>query len=455
MNGGRVHRRGTAALATLSLAFLFTFVIVGQEQDAQPAPAPAPPSASAQRAYGRARAELLQVRTLLKGQDSQASVGSGFLVSDDGMIVTNYHVVSDAALNPDRYRLVFSTTDRTEGALQILAFDALHDLAVVKPKKDGVLAGRDPLSFRSNDEPLTQGEQIYSLGNPLDVGFAVSEGTYNGLAERSVYDTIFFGGSLNPGVSGGPTLDDAGRVIGVNVAARWDGEQVSFLVPATFAEALVERARSGPPVELPAYEELTRQLMTHQQSVTEQFMAQGWRQASHARYAIPLPHERFMRCWGTSTPADTKGLEYEQSRCAMDSYVFVSSSVRTGAFAVRHEVYDGRKLGTLRFADRYSDSFANEQLETPGTRVRTAPQCHERYVDRGGLPMRVLICMTAYRKLPGLYDVAVLAASLDDPQGAVMGRFDARGVSFDNALKLSAHYLDGFGLAKPAEGAHQ
>ena len=59
---------------------------------------------------------------------------------------------------------------------------------------------------------VAQGERIYSLGNPLDVGFAVIEGTFNGLVDRSFYPTIFFAGSLNPGVSGGPTMDQEGRV---------------------------------------------------------------------------------------------------------------------------------------------------------------------------------------------------------------------------------------------------
>ena len=116
--------------------------VCGRSAFAQPPP-PAPPdsttpvSASAQRVYQDARAQLLQVRTLLKGQDTQASVGSGFLVSDQGHIITNYHVVSQAALQPERYRLVFSTADRTEGPLQLLAFDAIHDLALVKPVRQG------------------------------------------------------------------------------------------------------------------------------------------------------------------------------------------------------------------------------------------------------------------------------------------------------------------------------
>ena len=128
----------------------------------------------------------------------------------------------------------------------------------------------------------------------------------------------------------------------------------------------------------------------------------------------------------------------------METEVFVSNSIRTGSLAVRHEVYDGRKLGTLRFAHRYSSSFANEQFENQWDKGRTAAQCHERYIDRDGLPMRAVICMNAYKKLPGLYDVAVLVATIDDARAGVQGRFDADGVSFDNALKLSEHYLEGF-----------
>jgi len=410
-------------------------------------------SASAQRIYNEARAELLQVRTLLKGQDTQASVGSGFLVTDAGHIITNYHVVSQAALQPERYRLVYSTSSRKEGALQILAFDAIHDVALVKPVDPAALAGLTPLRFHPKETPISQGERIYSLGNPLDIGFAVIEGTYNGMVERSFYPTIFFAGSLNPGVSGGPTLDQRGRVIGVNVAARRDGEQVSFLVPSLFAEELLERGRDSKPITAPAYPELTRQLMAHQEALTLRFLEEPWRHASHPRYVIPLPQEDFMRCWGRSTSPDEKGMEWERSDCMMDSRVFVSGWLTTGTITTRHEAYDGRKLGALRFAQRYSASFRNEQFGGP-ERELTTPQCTERYVDRNGLPVRVVLCMAAYKKLVGLYDASVLVATVDAPRAGVLGRFDARGVSFDNALRLAAHYVEGFGWTAAQSASH-
>jgi len=438
--------RAAGSAAVLFVAGWGAFV-AGQTPpvaETPPAPVPAPVSASAQRIYSEARHQLLQVRTLLKGQDSQASVGSGFLVSDEGHILTNYHVVSEAALQPDRYRLVYSTADRREGPLQLLGFDAIHDLAVVKPADPAPLAGHGALHFRPRDQPLAQGERIYSLGNPLDVGFAVIEGTYNGLVERSFYPTIFFSGSLNPGVSGGPTLDGQGAVIGINVAARRDGEQVSFLVPASFAEDLLQQARTAAPITGPAYPALVKQLWTHQAALTQRFLQQPWRQAGHPRYVIPLPQDAFMRCWGRSTPADTKGLEYEHAECEMDTRIFVSGWLTTGSLNVRHEAYDGAKLGTLRFAHRYSASFANERFGGAGDDARTAPQCHERYVDRDGLPLRAVLCLSAYKKLTGLFDVSLIVATVDAPQQGVQGRFDAQGVSFDNALALSAHYLEGF-----------
>ena len=420
-----------------------------QPQDPE-APIQAPLSASAQRIYEQSRSQLLQVRTLLKGQDSQASVGSGFLVSDEGHIMTNYHVVSDVALEPERYRLVYRSADREEGPLELLAFDAIHDLAIVKAASSPFV-GRPPLRFRPRSVPLAQGDRIYSLGKPLDVGFAVIEGTYNDLVERTFYPTIFFSGSLNPGVSGGPALDREGQVIGVNVAARRDGEQVSFLVPASFAEALLEHGRKAKPMTAPQYPELTTQLMRHQSELSERFLGQPWRNAGHTRYQIPVPQETFMRCWGRSSETDAKGMLFEHSECSMDTRVFVSGWLTTGSITVKHEANDGRLLGALRFADRYSDSFAAEGIDMPESRHRTAPQCHERFVDRGGLPLRAVMCVSGYKKLAGLYDLMVLVATVDSAKAGVLGRFDADGVSFDNALLLTSHYLEGFGWTSKTE----
>ena len=417
-------------------------------------PASAPISLSARKVYEQARSQLLQIRTVLKGRASQTSVGSGFLVSREGHIVTNFHVVAEAALKPERHDLVYVTADGREAPLQILQLDVLHDLALLKaadPAKptDGVDDGSgkrvfDALAFRPDAQPLAQGERIYSLGNPLDVGFAVTEGNYNGLVKRSFYPQIFFGGALSGGMSGGPALDQEGQVIGINVARRVDGEQVSFLVPASFATTLLARGRDAVPIKSAAYGIVTDQLMLHQAALTERFIAQGWKAATHPRYLVPVPTDQFMRCWGSSEPSRTGGLDFERSDCVMDTRIFVGD-YNTGAISVRHESYDGSKLGPLRFAARYSASFRNESFTRLRPEHQTKPQCHEDFVDRDGLPLRAVVCLRAYKKLPQLYDVSVLVATLDNKVSGVQGRFDAQGLSFANAQRLARHYIEGYG----------
>ena len=401
-------------------------------------------SASARRIYDGARPRLLQVRTLLRDQDSQASVGSGALVGAGGLILTNYHVVSQTALQPQRYRLSFQMADGETGPLALVAFDVVHDLALVRMTQPSAsLAARGTFQFRPATAPLAQGERIFSLGNPLDIGFAVVEGTYNGMVERSFLPQILFSGALSSGMSGGPVLDDSGRIVGVNVATRRDGQQVSFLVPGPFAEALIERGAKALALTGDSEAELARQLLAHQETLTQRFVALPWRAVKHSNYGVPVPQEDFMRCWGATTPTESKGLEFERSDCEMDTEIYVNSTLSTGYLSVRHEVYDGRKLGPLRFARIYSRSFQNEDM---GQRTRdlTAPQCNEDFVESAGLPMRTVMCLRAYRRLPGLYDVTVLTTAVDAATEGVQGRFDAHGVSFANALRLARHYLQGF-----------
>jgi len=448
----RIHlRRLAAALAVsggvLGSAFAAPPPAAPVAVPAVEAPASAPVSLSARKVYEQARSQLVQIRTVLKGRASQTSVGSGFLVSTQGHLITNFHVVSEAALKPDRHDLVSVTADGREAPVQILMLDVLHDLALLKMSGNKTPATYDALAFRPESQKLSQGERMYSLGNPLDVGFAVIEGNYNGLVERSFYPQIFFAGSLSAGMSGGPALDQEGRVIGINVARRVDGEQVSFLVPAAFANALLARGRDATPLKGEAWPIVTTQLMAHQQALTERFIAQGWKPATHPRYTVPVPPDRFMRCWGSSEPSRTGGLDFERSDCVMDTRIFVGD-FNTGTLATRHEAYDGGKLGTLRFASQYSASFRNEGFIRLGPQHQTKPQCHEDYVDRNGLALRAVVCLRAYKKLTQLYDVSVLVATLDQPQAGVQGRFDAQGVSYANAMKLSQHYLEAYGWVK-------
>jgi len=214
-------------------------------------------------------------------------------------------------------------------------------------------------------------------------------------------------------------------------------------VPGEFAADLVKRSLGAKPIRAAAWSRLRDQLTRYQDELVTRFLSAPWESANHDRYRLPVPKQDFMRCWGRGTPADTKGLEFERSQCRMDHALFVSGNLQTGWLDMSHEAYDGSKLGALRFARQYSASFRNERLGS-SDKSRTAPYCKEQFVDRDGLPLRAVVCLRAYRKLDGLHDLSVLVTTVDASTQGALGRFDARGVSFDNALKLAAHYLEGF-----------
>ena len=403
---------------------------------------PASLSGTAQRLYEQARPRLLQVRIVLKDRETQASTGSGFIVSPTGLVVTNYHVISQLALEPEKYRVEYNGPDGRKGGLVLLALDVRHDLAVLVIDK---AAANEPHFGWGEAEPI-QGQRLYSLGNPLDIGFAVVEGTFNGYPQRGFYPQMLFTGAINPGMSGGPVLNAEGQVVGINVARHLGGELVSFLVPARFARALVRSASSSRPLKLPANEEIARQLLEHQQDLVARTLSKAFRQQTHGKYRLPLLDETYARCWGDANSPKRNGLGVERSDCVMDTSLYTGQG-NTGALGVRHEVYDGSRLGTWRFYRQYSNSFGDESFEPSGTNM-TAAECHEDFVNQHGLPLRVVACARAYRKFPGLYDLSVLVASLDDPLHGVQGRLDASGVSFDNGLKLVKHYVEGFAWAR-------
>ena len=422
-------------------------------QPAADAPLPTP-SPDAQQAYLAARDKLAQIRTLRRQTNTQSSFGSGFYVSSDGLLITNYHVISQLALEPERHRAVLVSVDGKEAPVNLLAVDVLHDLALLRVSStEGSTppASYGALPLRPAGNPLAGGERIFSLGNPLDVGFAITEGTYNGLVQRSFYPRIFFGGTLNPGMSGGPAIDTQGRVVGVNVAKRLGAEQVSFLVPVEFVDKLLTASRDAKPVKGPQHVEVTRQLLDHQKALTERVLAGPVRTERYGPYRVPVPSEALARCWGDGRNRSSDSLfDFERSQCRIDSEVFTGDG-DIGGIGMRYEAYDAPRLNPWQFATTYSKSFENEPIRKASNRVRTGMQCREDFVSSDAkLPLRAVVCMSAYRKFTGLYDLSVMAVSVNQPRQGVLGRFNATGVDFDNAQRLAAHFLQGFsGEVKP------
>ena len=405
------------------------------------APLP-PPSSAAQHLYAAAKNDILQVRSLLRSGRTQSSVGSGFLIGASNLVVTNYHVVSQFALDPDTYVGEWVDTSGQRGNVELLAVDVLHDLAVLCVNRSGT-------GFFKMPEPLArlaQGQYLYSLGNPLDLGFAISEGAYNGVIARSFYDQLMFTGPINAGMSGGPSVTVDGAVAGVNVSKRLDGELVSFLVPARFAQALLKQVatQTRPPADFTAV--VTAQLLQHQRAMVDQLLATPLALKPMAPYRVPVRESEQMRCWGRSNVKADKPFAVDDANCSMESAIFVSGALQTGQISIRHQLLRATGLDQLRFAQLASASFRNENFGSNKDSRLTGPSCTEQFVRSQDVPLRAVLCVRAYRKFAGLYDFALLTASTDQPLISLQSRLDARGVSYENGLRLTRAFLAAFAL---------
>ncbi|MEX3316624.1 trypsin-like peptidase domain-containing protein [Sulfitobacter sp. PS-8MA] len=174
----------------------------------------------------------------------QNSLGSGVILSDDGIVVSNYHVVGTAT----DIRVVLN--DRREYSAHVLLGDAESDLAILK------LEGAQDLPFLElrDSDAVEVGELTLAIGNPFGVGQTVSSGIVSGLARSGAANNGGLGyfiqtdAPINPGNSGGALIDMSGRLIGVNtsILTRSGGSNgIGFAIPANLVAAFVEQARAG------------------------------------------------------------------------------------------------------------------------------------------------------------------------------------------------------------------
>jgi serine protease Do len=181
------------------------------------------------------------------GAGPQRSLGSGFVVSPDGYIVTNAHVVDRASKISVRF------ADRQEAEAKVVGVDPKTDVALLKvedPK--GKLV---PVSFGDSGS-LEVGEWVMAIGSPFGLEQTVTVGVVSAkervLGAGPYDDFIQTDAAINPGNSGGPLLDADGRVVGINTAisSRSGGnEGIGFAIPINLAKGIIDQLRQSGKVE--------------------------------------------------------------------------------------------------------------------------------------------------------------------------------------------------------------
>jgi serine protease Do len=176
--------------------------------------------------------------------------GSGFLVSADGLIATNEHVVSDANAEYTVY-----TNDGKKHSAKVISKDPTQDIAIIKI--DPVLGQQYPFLTFGDSSNLQLGQAVIAIGNALgEFRNTVSDGVVSGLSRSIVAGDVAGGNAealneviqtdaaINPGNSGGPLLDIQGNVIGMNVAVAVSSQNIGFALPSDIVKNAVESVKT-------------------------------------------------------------------------------------------------------------------------------------------------------------------------------------------------------------------
>ncbi len=189
------------------------------------------------------------------GQPSErvmSSLGSGVIVSADGLVVTNTHVIRGRGETEVRIAL----SDKREFDAKVIAQDDATDIAVLKIENGD---GRFPtLDFEDSDS-LEVGDMVLAIGNPFGVGQTVTSGIVSALSRSDVgkSDSQVFiqtDAAINPGNSGGALVDMSGRLVGINtmIFSKTGGSVgIGFAIPSNLVKVYAESAASGRKVERP------------------------------------------------------------------------------------------------------------------------------------------------------------------------------------------------------------
>jgi serine protease Do len=179
----------------------------------------------------------------LPGVGEARGEGSGFIIHEDGLVVTNHHVVENARV------ITVVTMDGEEYPAEVVGTDPRTDIALVRMETDHPL----PITPLGESSDLRVGDWVVAIGNPLGLEHSVTVGIVSALGRRDIRpegrdlieDFIQTDASINPGNSGGPLLDINGNVVGVNSAVSIAANGIGFAIPIDMVKTLLPQLMNG------------------------------------------------------------------------------------------------------------------------------------------------------------------------------------------------------------------
>lgn len=234
-----------AVIAVALIAAVLGVLFASGAFQPEPEPTPEPLRFSDDPAAIAAASNSVVMLTCYDKNGEPYASGSGFAVFDDGVIVTNYHVIKDE---------VYSVQAQTEsggsfGCNTVLAYDVEKDIAILQADSETGLTLLTP----GSTEDLQKGEKVVAIGSPLGLINSVSTGVFSGYIDDSAGRVLQFTAPISHGSSGGALFNDDGEVIGITFASLEAGQSLNLGVPIEDAAELYAAARPADAMTMAAF----------------------------------------------------------------------------------------------------------------------------------------------------------------------------------------------------------
>ncbi len=396
--------------------------------------------------YAQIKSSVFQIKSSISKDSPKTSYGSGFVIDKTGLLLTNFHVVSDAVVESDKYQIFLIDGENSLPA-QVLAIDVTQDMALLKVDKkfNHTLKMADRLPFH--------GEPLFSIGIPEDLNMTLVRGIYNGVLESGPYSKIHMSSPINSGMSGGPTVNRLGQVVGMNVSKLRDADSVSFSVPLASLQKFLnsQRARGFQPYK--DLRELAYEQLTAVQDRLTTDMQESMKKSKDVFGYMTAKMPSYMRCWSNHLNEDQRYFKAFGEKCGLNDHAMLSAEEETGWFEVSYSVLEKNKMNRLQFFAQLNDwfietqnslSFIRKDWKTP---MFTSISCKAgRVQTKAGLKFKVETCLRGHTFFKNLYDAEVKWASLDRVKTGIVTQVSIRGFSFAHIESLVKTLMDSMEL---------
>jgi len=391
--------------------------------------------ADSRQVFEQHESAVMQIRVINLETGKKTSIGSGFIVHQGRHLASNFHVVSDYVDEPDRFRLEYINNQGGRGDLKLIDIDVVHDLAL--------LSTTEHLGQAIQIAPTpAKGETIYAMGNPHDLGLTIAVGTNGGVLNQTDDSRILFSGSLNPGMSGGPTFDEQGQLVGINVAtARND---ISFIVPANYLEQLIENAKARNFSELDNFKKaIGLQLANKQKDYLRGITQAGWADTQIKSFRLPSAISPTIRCWDDS-PKLLSEQRYKRFsiRCKNENSIYLNSRIDVGKIVFEYLWLESDQLNPVTFSRLYQRLNSSQITSRAKKQDVSLFNCNTHFVNIAGKPFKTTLCRRDYVEHPELSDLIFTAAMVGQGKRGFIFNFDLIGTHHESAIGLLKRLLE-------------